>query len=72
MQSGLLWFDNSASPLPQKIQTAARRYQEKFGQAPNTCFVNPSDVADVKTVDTITVAAKTTILRNHLWLGISK
>lgn len=71
MRSGMLVFNNSKTPLTQKIQVAARRYQEKFGTAPDTCFVNPADVADVKTVDAINVAPKNTILRNHLWLGIA-
>jgi hypothetical protein len=41
MQIGLLWFDNSADRgLAAKIEDAARRYQEKFGVSPNTCYVN--------------------------------
>ncbi|MBM4458917.1 MAG: hypothetical protein FJ011_14325 [Chloroflexi bacterium] len=39
MQSGLLWFDNSPGRgLADKVADAARRYREKFGAAPDTCY----------------------------------
>jgi hypothetical protein len=38
---GLLWFDSDPNrPLAVKIEDAARRYREKFGQPADTCYVN--------------------------------
>ena len=73
MRSGLLWYDNSAKPLTEKIQGAAKRYCEKFGVMPDTCFVNPNDLPQPAptTHDNITIATKITIMPNHVWLGIS-
>jgi hypothetical protein len=41
MEFGLLWHDGDASrPLEEKIGRAARRYREKYGREPNTCYVH--------------------------------
>ncbi len=81
MKSGLLWFDGSQKPITSKIEDAARRYQEKFGRLPDTCFVNPRDFdndtrgklawQDKQNLK-INIASKATIMPNHIWLGISK
>ncbi len=73
MKSGLLWFDNSPKTLTEKIESAAKRYREKFGQSPDTCFVNPRDF-DTQTPaqhQGVTIGTKATVMPNHLWLGVS-
>ena len=41
MDFGLLWHDGDAArPLEEKIGRAARRYREKYGREPNTCYVH--------------------------------
>lgn len=75
MKSGLLWFDGSQKPIASKIEEAARRYKEKFGILPDTCFVNPRDLETetrAKPNLKINIASKATIMPNHIWLGISK
>lgn len=82
MHSGLLWFDNSKKELALKINDAARRYQEKYGMLPDTCFVNPNDNQGkgmVKGIDSIEILAhiikvkeKSTIMPNHVWLGMAR
>lgn len=103
MHSGLLWFDGSKKPIEQKIEDAARRYREKFGQPPNTAFIHPSDFlefqknikkgknqrfelpeeVDVSTLPSIEITPqmkkdsslqvkpKSTIMQNHVWLGLA-
>jgi hypothetical protein len=45
MQTGLLWFDSGSDrDLLSKVRAAARRYQEKFGAAPDTCYVNSGEL----------------------------
>lgn len=73
MWSGLLWFDNTkGKPLAEKIEDAAARYEHKFGFKPDTCFVNPQDLLCVVAVEGIQIKTKTTIMPNHVWLGVSK
>ena len=71
MTSGLLWYDNSKKPLAAKIESAAKRYREKFGVNPNRCFVNPAepDLTAPNALN-IQVATKTTVMPNHIWLGV--
>ena len=43
MKEGLLWYDDNPSrDLAEKIGRAARRYRQKFGAAPDVCYVHPS------------------------------
>ncbi len=78
MQSGLLWFDNDPHRgLSNKIEDAARRYREKFGRAPDTCYVNskifngepetvtPSDLAR----PALRIVPMANILPHHFWVG---
>jgi hypothetical protein len=49
MKYGLLWYDNDPRrPLEDKIGRAARRYHDKYGSWPNTCFVHPEAVAGLE------------------------
>ncbi len=70
MKSGLLWYDNSSAVIDKKIQDAVKRYQQKFGIAPNVAFVNPKDLQTDSKIKNITVKTKSTIMPNHIWLGI--
>lgn len=72
MKSGLLWYDASANPIDRKIADAVKRYQEKFGTAPNTCFVNEKDFKPETALPHLRIAARQTILPNHVWVGISE
>jgi hypothetical protein len=81
MKSGLLWYDNDPRrPLEDKIGQAARRYHEKYGSWPNTCFVHPQAMADdgdqpfsilnpEKQQGTIQVLSAANVLLHHFWLG---
>ena len=72
MKSGLLWYDASAQDMTAKILQAAARYQQKFGVKPDTCFVNPKDAPHAASVQGIHIKSKTTIMPNHIWLGVSE
>lgn len=70
MKSGLLWYDASSNPIEVKIADAAKRYLDKFGIKPNTCFVNDKDYAPGASIPHLNVAPKRTILPNHVWIGV--
>jgi len=72
MRSGLLWFDdNPQVPLATKIDNAARRYREKFGRAPNVCYVSPRTLAGAGSFSaSIKVVALASMQPNHFWIGV--
>ena len=69
---GLLWFDDDPKrPLPSKIQAAAQRYLEKFGQRPDTCYVHPNALSQGKfSLDGIKVVASPLVQPDCLLVGI--
>lgn len=45
MEIGMLWFDNDKkTSIPNKVEKAARYYQEKYGVNPDLCYVHPKTV----------------------------
>jgi len=74
MKSGLLWFDSSSDFLGDKIERAAKRYKEKFGVSPDIAMVNPQMLQDKPAVKikNIRIEPKSTIMPNHIWLGLGK
>jgi hypothetical protein len=73
MKEGLLWYDdNPGRDLAEKIRPAARRYRQKFGTAPEVCYVHPSTLGGngkVQQVGRVRVSSKPSVLRHHFWLG---
>ncbi len=72
MKEGLLWYDdNPGRDLAEKIRPAARRYRQKYGTAPEVCYVHPSTLTNskVKHVDGVHVTALPSVLPHHFWLG---
>ena len=70
MREGLLWYDDTPDRiLADKIMPAVRRYREKFGVAPNVCFVHVSELDSEQQVDGVRVSSRPTVLRHHFWIG---
>ena len=78
MQVGLLWFDNDPHRgLTSKIEDAARRYREKFGRPPDTCYVNNKVFnGGIETVappslanPALRIMPAANILPHHFWVG---
>ena len=81
MQSGLLWFDNNpARELSAKLEEAARRYRDKFGIIPDTCYVNQAAVSgSIVTIQLAGLSGKPlrvlpagNILPHHFWIGVDE
>lgn len=55
---GMLWFDNSKADLAARVTRAVDYYREKYGAAPNVCYLRPygsplpAAVGDVRLVET--------------------
>lgn len=73
VDEGLLWYDDDPGrDLAEKIGRAMRRYQQKFGVAPDVCYVHPSALGGNghgQKVGGVRVAALPSVLRHHFWLG---
>lgn len=79
MKEGLLWYDdNPGCDLAAKIGPAVRRYRQKFGVAPNVCYVHASTLAAAsgpggngheREVSGVRVAPLPSVLRHHFWVG---
>jgi hypothetical protein len=72
MEVGLLWFDdNPKVSLATKIENAARRYRERFGKAPNVCYVHPKTLAGAQSLPAhVRVIESTTVQPNCFWIGV--
>jgi hypothetical protein len=71
MKVGLLWYDDDPGrDLAQKVGRAVRRYRQKYGRQPNVCYVHPSVLEkNERHLGKMKVAALTSVLRNHFWIG---
>lgn len=68
MEFGLLWFDASPKvPVAEKIAEAAERYEEKYGQTPNTCYVHPTTG---EVAAPLRIVPSPVVRPHHFWLGI--
>lgn len=73
MRIGMLWVDQKAGSLEEKVSRAAEYYRRKYGETPNVCFVNPRDLAEpVNVAAGIEVKPWQYIQRGALWIGISE
>jgi hypothetical protein len=74
MNIGMLWFDNDPkADLNAKIERAVQYYQNKYGQAPNLCYVHPTMVKNGSSkYDNVEIKTNKSVLPNHLWLGINQ
>lgn len=80
MNVGMLWFDNDPkTELNAKIERAASYYRDKYGKAPNLCFVHPSMIGATPTPNgnetlksgLIEVRTSPSIRPNHFWIGVN-
>ena len=71
MKVGLLWSDDNKKPLADIIAAASLRYRQRFGCAPNTCYVHPTQLPDGEyTVNGVAIRSSARVLRSHFWMGI--
>lgn len=73
MQVGVLWYDNKRRSLAENVLAAAKRYQVRFGERANTCYVHPDQLPDGDCeVREIYVKSSPQILPHHYWAGVEK
>jgi hypothetical protein len=73
MDTGMLWFDDSAKPLAEKVQRAAAYYAEKYGRAPTMCLVNPAGLnGGERTAGEVQIRPARSVMPHHLWMGVDE
>jgi hypothetical protein len=74
MNIGMLWFDNDPkADLDIKVQRAATYYWQKYGKAPDVCYVHPSMLAaEYAQHGKIEIRASRSVLPYHLWIGVQQ
>jgi len=73
MEIGMLWFDDSARTLPEKIQRAAAYYAEKYGRPPTLCLVNPTGLNGSEgNLGGMQVRGARSVMPHHLWIGVDE
>ncbi|MBI2863842.1 MAG: hypothetical protein HYX94_04695 [Chloroflexi bacterium] len=69
MKMGLLWYDaDPKRPAVRKIDEAVEHYCQKFGVAPNTCYVNPKEAVSHPSLK---VVPKPIVQPNHYLVGVA-
>jgi hypothetical protein len=84
MKEGLLWFDDDPRrQIDEKVQQAAARYRQKFGSAPDVCYVSEQTLAsalrsgasagvldrDEMRVGDLRILPASTVRPHHFWIG---
>lgn len=70
IEMGLLWYEpNRGVSLAERIDAAAERYLQRFGEAPNVCLVAS---CELEPFDRITVRSDTRIQPGYLLLGLDR
>jgi hypothetical protein len=69
--NGVIWPDNSHTPMAVKVQQAADYYERRYGHRPTLCWVHPSVVGFVPTIPGLTICPRFTILPGHVWIGMA-
>lgn len=67
MTTGMLWYDNSKTPLDIKIKKAMAYYEKKYGVKAEICMINPK--MGEATIEGIEILPYRPILPGHIWIG---
>ena len=73
MKEGLLWYDNQGNiDLKERIMSAVKFFESKYGYLPKKCFINPATLEEPLEMDRkIKVFPNDRVIVNHIWLEFS-
>ena len=73
MKEGLLWYDNQGKiDLKDRIMSAVKFFESKYGYLPEKCFVNPATLEKPFEMERkIKVFPSDLVIVNHIWLEFS-
>ena len=71
MDIGMLWFDsNHELSVSDRVERAAKYYEEKYGRVATLCFVHPLTLAEPSRAGRTEIQPLDAVQPNHFWLGI--
>jgi hypothetical protein len=70
MDIGMLWFDDSARSIDEKVKRAAAFYAEKYGRTPTLCMVHPTAAQADGSIGGVLVRPARSVLPHHFLVGI--
>ncbi|MCD6577234.1 MAG: hypothetical protein J7K66_04380 [Anaerolineaceae bacterium] len=70
MKEGLLWYDGRENiDIKERVASAVKFFELKYGYVPNKCFVNPIILEKPFELDReIKVLPNDRVIVNHIWL----
>jgi hypothetical protein len=73
MKEGLLWYDNQVNiDIKERITSAVKFFESKYGYVPKKCFVNPVTLEKPLELNRkIKVIPNDRVMVNHIWLEFS-
>jgi hypothetical protein len=74
LEIGWMWFDDDEKrTFEEKVRLAVQHYRDKFGHAPNVCFVNEKLLTeDEQQCGRVRVVAARNVMPGYFWLGVEK
>jgi hypothetical protein len=70
MKQGMLWYDSQiAKDFQNRLNLALDYFKEKYGFAPECCYVNPEMLKGfLQKENNLKIMADEKVLRNHIWM----
>lgn len=70
MNQGMLWYDSqSAKDFYNRLDIAVSYFKEKYGFAPQCCFVHPDMLKGIPEAESaVKIVTDEKVLRNHFWM----
>jgi len=70
MNEGMLWYDNQGNvDIKDRIISAIKFFESKYGYVPEKCFVNPATLENpMELNDKTKVLPNNCVIVNHFWL----
>ena len=71
MNIGMLWLDaDQVRSFTEKVTRAAEYYREKYGRAPEICYVNTAMLPEETSIGQIEVKPIKSVQLHHFWIGM--
>ena len=73
MKEGLLWYDSQKNVgINERITTAVKYFEKKYGYLPEKCYVNPDTMGkELHEGEQTKVITDERVIINHFWLEFS-
>jgi hypothetical protein len=64
------WYDDSRTPVVEKIAAGAAAYLARFRVTATVCLCNAADRQQLVEIDGMLIKADATVSKNNFWIGV--